>query len=174
MWWWWFFSCIHNYVSIFWFIAINVKKSKNTQNELQWTTKHVSWWEYFWHMWPTPKAKHFEPIEHNIFAKWFLKKNPWPFPLKFQDFEIFVRFGFSSNSPNEHVRWKQGTCTSHISIFDPIGKKFNPKFKLCWLVNYDTHTNAYKLFNLRTKKIVFNRDVTFDKTCIGPRTHKTS
>jgi hypothetical protein len=45
---------------------------------------------------------------------------------------------------------------------------------LCWLVNYDTHTNAYKLFNLRTKKIVFNRDVTFDKTCIGPRTHKTS
>jgi len=25
------------------------------------------------------------------------------FPSKFQDFEIFVRFGFSSNSPNEHV-----------------------------------------------------------------------
>jgi hypothetical protein len=25
-----------------------------------------------------------------------------PFPLKFQDFEIFEWFGFSSNSSNEH------------------------------------------------------------------------
>jgi hypothetical protein len=26
-----------------------------------------------------------------------------PFPSKFQDFEIFVWFGFSSSSSNEHV-----------------------------------------------------------------------
>jgi hypothetical protein len=32
------------------------------------------WQDYFLYMWPTPKARHFEPIEHNIFAKWFLKK----------------------------------------------------------------------------------------------------
>jgi hypothetical protein len=28
-----------------------------------------------------------------------------PFPSKFQDFEIFERFGFSSSSCNEHVEW---------------------------------------------------------------------
>jgi hypothetical protein len=61
--------------------------------------------DYFLHMWFTPKARHFEPIEHNVIAKW-LKK--WvfalqPFPSKFQNFEIFVWFGFLWCSPNEHV-----------------------------------------------------------------------
>jgi hypothetical protein len=41
-------------------------------------------------------------------------------------------------------------------------------------VGYDTHTKEYKLLNPRTKKVVFSRDITFDETCIGPRTHKTS
>jgi hypothetical protein len=47
-----------------------------------------------------------ELIEHNVFAEWFKK---WILCLatfffsKFQDFEFFVWFGFSSNSPNEHV-----------------------------------------------------------------------
>jgi hypothetical protein len=42
-------------------------------------------------MCPRPKVKHFEPIEHNVFAKW-LKNESFalqPF-LSFQNFEIFV------------------------------------------------------------------------------------
>jgi hypothetical protein len=50
----------------------------------------------------------------------------------------------------------------------------DPKSKLCWLVGYDIHTKAYKLFNPKTKKVVFNCDVTFDETCIGLGIHKTS
>jgi hypothetical protein len=68
------------------------------------------WQDYFLYMWPAPTAKHFEPIEHNYFAKW-LKNESFalqPYPSKFQDFEIFVWFGFSSSSPNEHVFYKMG------------------------------------------------------------------
>jgi len=43
-----------------------------------WTTKHVFWQDYFLHMWPASKAKHFEPIEHKFLIKWFLK---WIFCL---------------------------------------------------------------------------------------------
>jgi hypothetical protein len=53
-------------------------------------------------------------------------------------------------------------------------KTLDPKSELYWLVGYDTHTKAYKLFNPRTKKVVLNCDVTFDETCIGPIIHKTS
>jgi hypothetical protein len=53
-------------------------------------------------------------------------------------------------------------------------KKLDPKSKLYWLVGYDIHTKAYKVYNLRTKKVVISCDVTFDEICIGPRIHKTS
>jgi hypothetical protein len=70
MWWWWVFTFIHNYAWIFLFIARNTKIPKN---EFQWTTKHVFWQDYFLHMWPTLKARHFDPIEHNFFVKWLKK-----------------------------------------------------------------------------------------------------
>jgi hypothetical protein len=35
--------------------------------------KQIFWQDYFLHMWLAPKTKHFEFIEHNVFAKWFLK-----------------------------------------------------------------------------------------------------
>ncbi len=81
------------------------QKWKKSYNEFQWTTKHVLWQDYFLHMWPTPKARHFEPIEHNFFVEWLKNESfTWqPFPSKFQDFEIFVWIGFSSSSTNEHV-----------------------------------------------------------------------
>jgi hypothetical protein len=60
------------------------------------------WHVYFIHMWLTPKAKHFELIEHNFFIKW-LKKWVLCLTLKFQDFETFEWIGFSSNLSNENV-----------------------------------------------------------------------
>jgi hypothetical protein len=65
-------------------------------------------------------------------------------------------------------------CTTHTLILNSTKNKLDPKSKLCWLVSYDTHTKAYKLFNPRTNKVFFSHDITFDETCIGPRTHKTS
>jgi len=52
-------------------ILVYNQKHKISQNEFQWTTKHVFWQNYFMHMWPTPKAKHFEPIEHNFTSNSF-------------------------------------------------------------------------------------------------------
>jgi hypothetical protein len=87
------------------FNAKNAKNPKEIWNEFQWTTKHFLWQDYFLHMWPTSKATHFEPIEHNFSSIGFLNESfaLQPFPSKFQDFESFVWFGFSSSSSNEHV-----------------------------------------------------------------------
>jgi hypothetical protein len=56
---------------------------------------------------PTPKIKHFELIEHNFLPNWNGKNNEsfglQPFTSKFQDFEIFVLFDFSSSPFDEHV-----------------------------------------------------------------------
>ncbi len=65
-------------------------------------------------------------------------------------------------------------CVIHTLILNSTRNKLDPKSKLCWLVGYDTHTKAYKLFNPRTKKVVLSHDITIDETCIGPRIHKTS
>jgi hypothetical protein len=49
-------------------------------------------------MWLAFKAKHFECIEHNFLSNG-LKNESFvlqPFPLKFQNFEIFVWFSFLS------------------------------------------------------------------------------
>jgi hypothetical protein len=66
MWQWWVLTFIHNCVWIFLFIAKNEKSGKS-QNEFQWTTKHVFWQDYFLHIWPACKARHFE---HNFSIKW--------------------------------------------------------------------------------------------------------
>jgi hypothetical protein len=76
---------MHNCVWIFWFNARNIENIFKSQNEFQWTIKHVFWQNYFLHMWPTSKAIHFEPIEHNFFIKW-LKK--WVFCLAILSFKI--------------------------------------------------------------------------------------
>ncbi len=44
----------------------------------------------------TSKVKHFEPTKHNFLSNGIKTKssNLQPFPSKFQNFEIFVSFGF--------------------------------------------------------------------------------
>jgi hypothetical protein len=65
MWWWWFFTCIHNYVSIFWFIAKNVKNPKKIPRWISIDNQTC----FLTTLFPThvnaPKARHFELIEHN-------------------------------------------------------------------------------------------------------------
>jgi len=61
---------------------------------------NIFWQHYFLHMWPTFKARHFERIENGFKNESFALK---PFLSKFEDLEIFVWFGFSPTSPNEHV-----------------------------------------------------------------------
>ncbi len=55
----------------------------------------------------------------------------------------------------------------HVLVLDPNKKKFDLRTKLCWLMGYDLHTKACRLFNPRTKKVILNQDVKFDKTHIG-------
>jgi hypothetical protein len=75
--WWWVFTFRCNCVWIFWFATKNVIFFRNSKNEFQWTTKHVFWQDFSLHMWPTPQAKHFEPIEH-FFCQMVKKKGPSP------------------------------------------------------------------------------------------------
>jgi len=76
MWWWWVFTFTHNCVSIFWFIAINVKNPKNPKLRFNGQPNMFFWQDYFLHMWFALKVKHFEPIEHSFFVnglkKWIL------------------------------------------------------------------------------------------------------
>jgi len=92
---------IHNYVWKFWFITRNVKNPKTSQNEFQWTTKHVFWQDYFLHMWPTPKTlwTHWT----YFFVKWFKK---WVLCLTtlFLKFWHFCAFWF-------FIKVIQWTCT---------------------------------------------------------------
>jgi hypothetical protein len=50
------------------------------------------WQDYFLHMRTASKVRHFEPIELFFLSDGFLNESfaLQPFPLKFQDFEIFV------------------------------------------------------------------------------------
>ncbi len=41
------------------------------------------------------------------------------------------------------------------------------------MVGYDTYTKGYKFFNPRTRIVIINRDVTFDKTHVGLGANKT-
>jgi len=45
------------------------------------------------------------PLNIIFFVKWFKNESfaLKPIPSKFQDFDIFVWFGFSSSSSNEHL-----------------------------------------------------------------------
>jgi hypothetical protein len=59
-------------------------------------------------------------------------------------------------------------CVVHALVLDPTKKKFDLRTKLCRLLGFDLHTKAYRLFNPRSKKVILNQDVKFDKTHIGP------
>jgi hypothetical protein len=60
----------HSYIIVYEYFGLMLEMKK-IQSEFQRTTKHVFWQDYFMHMWPTSKARHFELIEHNFFMKWF-------------------------------------------------------------------------------------------------------
>ncbi len=60
---------------------------------------------------------------------------------------------FSGRKPNlQHLRIFG--CGTHTLVMNSTKKMLDPKSKLYWLVGYDIHTKAYKLFNPRTKKVV--------------------
>jgi len=85
------------------FTTINAKSLKRSQNGFQWTTKHVFWQDYFLHMWPARKARHFE---HNFFVKWL---RYWVFFFVTLFFKIsrlwkFCMIWFS-------IKFIQWTCT---------------------------------------------------------------
>jgi hypothetical protein len=105
--WWWFFTFIHNCVWIFWFNAINVKNPQKSQNEFQWTTKHGFWQDYFLYMWPTSKARHFEPIEHIFFIKWFKK---WVLSLVALSFKISRFWNWKFSFIWFFIKFIQWTC----------------------------------------------------------------
>jgi len=78
MWRWWVFTSIHNCESTFWFTANNVKNPRKSQfMSFNWQP-NIFWQYYFLHMCDAPKIRHFEPIEHNFWVKWFKK---WVFCL---------------------------------------------------------------------------------------------
>ncbi len=47
-------------------------------------------------------------------------------------------------------------CASHALVLNPSKKKFDSRTKLCWLMGYDLHTKAYRLFNPKTKKVILS------------------
>ena len=52
---------------------------------------------------------------------------------------------------------------------DQFRKKIDDKAEKCIFIGYSYKTKGYKLYNLKTKKVVVNRDITFDKNCVWDR-----
>jgi hypothetical protein len=59
MWRQWFLLCIHNCAWIFWLTNKNIENAKWALK----ATKYGSSHDYFLHMWPTSRARKFEPNE---------------------------------------------------------------------------------------------------------------
>jgi hypothetical protein len=95
------FTFIDNCVWIFWFITKNIENPKKIQNKFQQITKHVFWQDNILHMWLAPKARHFEPIEHNYFCQMVKILNPLLCNPFFQNFKTlkFVWLGFHQVHP---------------------------------------------------------------------------
>ncbi len=110
---------IHNCV---WFVnARIVENLKKSQNGFQWTTKH-----FFGKIISCTCDLHLKlhilnPLNIIFFINWFFK---WVLCLatlfsKYQNFESFVWFGFSSSSSNEHVfslKWACFCCTKSLKL----------------------------------------------------------
>jgi hypothetical protein len=119
MWWWWVFTFIHNCAWIFWFIAKNIETPKNSQNEFQWITKHVSWQDYFLHMWPTPKLDILNLLNIIFFVKWFKK---WIFFLVTLSFKIskLLKFFYDLVFHQVHFMKKYFHRKGHVFIVQKI------------------------------------------------------
>jgi hypothetical protein len=132
MWHLWFLTCIHNCVSIFWFIVKNEKNAKNPKMIFNGQTKHVFWQDYFMHMWLAPKARHFEPIEHHCFAKW-LKK--WIHCLMALSFKISRFWNFCMIWV--FIKFTQWTCIfirkRHVFVVQKVWNQLNDSIHSFWL-----------------------------------------
>jgi hypothetical protein len=131
----WFFTCIHNCALI---LFIYKHKHKKCWNEFLLIIKHDYLHDYFLHMWPTPKARDYEPNEFKNWTKWFFKNviSLQPFVSNFQKFEFFKWFIFSSNSLNQHVFVSRVTCFSYQKNFEIICTILYLPFKtLRWTKN---------------------------------------
>jgi len=93
-------------------IFVYKQKCRKRQNGLLKPTKHGFSHDYFLHMWPPSRVRTLKP-NNNCANDWI--KESFPLQLitsKFEDFEIFVWFIFSSNWPNEHLVAKRETFSS--------------------------------------------------------------
>ncbi len=102
MWQWWVFIFIHNCIWIFLFIAKNAKNPKMSFNGQpnMFFGKIISC-TCDLHL----KLGILNPLNNFFLSNGFLNESfaLQPFPSKFEDFDIFVWFDFSSSSSNEHV-----------------------------------------------------------------------
>ena len=54
-------------------------------------------------------------------------------------------------------------CIAYAHVPDQLRKKLDDKGEKCIFIGYNLNSKAYKLYNLETKKVIINRDVTSDK-----------
>ncbi|KAL4336960.1 hypothetical protein AHAS_Ahas12G0062400 [Arachis hypogaea] len=54
-------------------------------------------------------------------------------------------------------------CIIYTHIPDQLKKKLDNKDKKCIFIDYSTNSKAYKLYNLKSKKVIINKKVTFDE-----------
>jgi hypothetical protein len=54
-------------------------------------------------------------------------------------------------------------CPAYVHIPSEERSKLDPKFRQCVFLGYEKEVMGYKLWDLKTKKAVINRDVVFDE-----------
>ena len=54
-------------------------------------------------------------------------------------------------------------CIAYAHVLDQLRKKLDDKGERCIFIDYNTDSNASKLYNPETNKVIISRDVTFDE-----------
>lgn len=54
-------------------------------------------------------------------------------------------------------------CITYEHVSDQLRKKVDDKGEMCIFIGFNTNSKAYKLYNLKTKKVIITWDVTFDE-----------
>jgi len=108
------------------------------------------WHVYFLHIGLASKARHLEPIEHNSFIKWFKK---WMFCFttllsKFQHFENFEWFGFSSSSSKNMYLHRRG----HVFVVQKNWKELYDFMFSFWLYFLEMYFRDLILLVYRIQK----------------------
>ena len=60
-------------------------------------------------------------------------------------------------------------CLVHVHVPKESQKKLDSKTQTCIFLGIDSETKAYRLYDNQRRKVIINRDIVFNESCVGLR-----